>query len=143
MTLMEKVVNEKTRKKVKNFAKRSCQTVIPILGTVLASVSVKDLLDMMRYSGDVDYGDAVNAIMSSSMYSHDKTRAVSMLKDVSKRWTGRNVGLLFFAKKSRSIMRERVSLRVKTLNYFREIGSNPIRFLFFFYISQNPTKDVF
>ena len=81
MKLVDKVANEKTRKTIKNFARRSCQTVIPILGTVLASVSVKDVLDMMRYSGDVGYGDAVNAIMSSSMYSHDKTRAVAMLRD--------------------------------------------------------------
>ena len=80
MRPIEKVVNEENAKKVKNFAKRSCQAVIPILGTVLASISVKDLMDMFSYSGDVDYGDAVNAIMSSTMYSHDKTRAVSVLK---------------------------------------------------------------
>lgn len=80
MKLVEKVVNEENVKKIKGFAKRSCQLVIPILGVALSSITVKDLLDMIRYNGDVGYDDAVNAIMTSGMYSSDKTRAVAVLK---------------------------------------------------------------
>lgn len=80
MKIVERITNEENLKRAKSFAKRSCQVIVPILGVVLSSISVKDLLDAIRYTGDVGYGDAVDVIMSSSMYSSDKTRMVSALK---------------------------------------------------------------
>lgn len=80
MKLIGKVISEEHVRMIKNFAKRSGQVLVPILGVALSSISVKDILDMTRYSGEVGYGDAVNAIMTSNMYSSDKNKAVSILK---------------------------------------------------------------
>ena len=50
------------------------------LAYAATKVSVNDVIDMVRYKGNVKYGDAVDVIMSSSMYSSDKNKALLALK---------------------------------------------------------------
>lgn len=76
---MSKVFNKKTLEVAGKVAKKGCELAAYGLMTMLSCVTVKDVVDAIRYSGDVGYSDAVNAIMNSSMYSHDKTSAVSAL----------------------------------------------------------------
>ena len=47
---------------------------------IASKVAVSDVIDMVRYKGNVKYSDAVDVIMTSSMYSADKNRAVAALK---------------------------------------------------------------
>lgn len=69
-----------SKETVGKFAKNGCRIVLYGLATILPYISVKDTVDMVRYSGNVGYSDAVGAIMSSGMWSSDKHTVVSMLK---------------------------------------------------------------
>ena len=64
---------------VGNCVKTGCKIVGTIFVVLLPYLPVKDIMDMIRFSGKVGYGDAVEVIMSSSMYSGDKNEAMSML----------------------------------------------------------------
>lgn len=66
--------------KVMKYAKKGCEIAVYVGGIVLSYVSVRDVVDAVKYSGEVDYGDAVDAIMSSDMMSSYKEQAVTMLK---------------------------------------------------------------
>ena len=75
------------REKLKNglnkawdVAKKGCKIVIPILVTVMCERSRNNLIDEIRYSGNVKYEDAVNAISKSSMFSSDKRNAMQLVK---------------------------------------------------------------
>lgn len=49
--------------------------------TIIASrISVQDVVDMVRYRGNVTYSDAVDTIMNSTMFSSDKGKAVKELQ---------------------------------------------------------------
>lgn len=74
-----KIFNKKTLEVAGKIAKKGCELAAYGLMTMLSCVTVKDVVEAVRYSGDVGYSDAVNAIMNSSMYSHDKTSAVTAL----------------------------------------------------------------
>ena len=50
------------------------------LATMVSRVSVNDLIDNIRYSGDVSYGDAICAIMDSDMLDSYKKEAMKLLK---------------------------------------------------------------
>lgn len=50
------------------------------LAFIASKVAVGDVIDMVRYKGNVKYSDAVDVIMSSNMYSSDKSRALAVLK---------------------------------------------------------------
>lgn len=67
-------------KTVGNFAKKSGKVALYGLATVMSYVSMKDVTEMVRYSGNVKYSDAINAIMESSMFGSDKNKIVAMLK---------------------------------------------------------------
>ena len=41
----------------------------------------KSILNDIQYSGALDYGDAVRAISESDMFSHDKARSISAIKE--------------------------------------------------------------
>ena len=43
-------------------------------------ISVQDVVDMVRYRGNVTYSDAVDTIMNSTMFSSDKGKAVKELQ---------------------------------------------------------------
>ena len=75
-----KVFIKENLKPIRNFVKRTSAVIIPILGVALSSISVKDLLDMIRYNGDAEYNDAVKAIMDSNMLGSDKARMMDVLK---------------------------------------------------------------
>lgn len=76
---MSKVFNKKNLEMAGKIAKKGCELAAYGLMTMLSCITVKDVVEAVRYSGDVGYSDAVSAIMNSSMYSHDKTSAVSAL----------------------------------------------------------------
>lgn len=46
---------------------------------VLPCVTSRDIINKVRYSGNVKYSDAVNATLTGSMYSTDKTKVIAML----------------------------------------------------------------
>lgn len=50
------------------------------LAVIASKVAVEDVIDMVRYKGNVKYSDVVNVIMNSSMFSSDKNRALTVLK---------------------------------------------------------------
>lgn len=66
---------------VVEIGRKGLNYAIPILGVVLFSSTATNKLDVMRYNtGTVKYDDAVRAIMRSSMWSEDKSKAVAMLR---------------------------------------------------------------
>lgn len=75
-----KVLNKESLKPVGDFVKKSWKVIVPILGVALSSVSVADILNMFRYSGDVGYDDTVEAIMNTSMMGSDKAKLMQILK---------------------------------------------------------------
>ena len=80
MNEMNRLVKKEHLKAVGNFLKQSGKVIAPILGVVLSSVTISDLIDAFRYSGNVGYDDAVKVIMSSSMLGSDKARIMQVLK---------------------------------------------------------------
>lgn len=62
------------------YAKKGCEIAGYIASVALSYVSVREIVDAVKYSGEVDYGDAVDAIMSSDMLSSYKEKAVLVLK---------------------------------------------------------------
>ena len=82
---MKGIKNFVTKEKVNAVMKVAQKTInyaIPIFGLVMYGQTVTDKLDMIRYNtGAVKYDDAVRAIMRSSMWSEDKSKAVAMLRD--------------------------------------------------------------
>ena len=78
--MKDKLVGKDTMKTVTNVAKSLKGVVIPVLGVVLSSITISDLLNAVRYSGNVGYDDAVKVIMNSNMMASYKTEAISVLK---------------------------------------------------------------
>lgn len=79
MIKLDKVINKQQLDTVGKYAKKGCKLLAYGLVTVLSYVSVSDLYDMVRYSGDISYSDAVGAIMNSNMYDSSKTKIISVL----------------------------------------------------------------
>lgn len=50
------------------------------LASMASKVSINDVIDHFRYSGDVSYSDAVNAIMESDMFDSYKKEAMKLVK---------------------------------------------------------------
>jgi hypothetical protein len=75
-----KLVGKDTMKTVANVAKSLKGAIIPVLGVVLSSITISDLLNAVRYSGNVGYDDAVKVIMNSNMLASYKTEAITVLK---------------------------------------------------------------
>lgn len=69
-------IDKKKLDNIGKIAKKSCEIVGYAAGVVLSYVSVRDVLDTIKYSGEVKYSDAVDAIMSSDMLSSYKEKAV-------------------------------------------------------------------
>lgn len=73
--------NIKIRKEdVGNFAKNTGKVLLYGLAIVLPRLTSKDVIDTIRYSGDVGYSDAVRAIMESDMFSSSKDEMIGLLK---------------------------------------------------------------
>lgn len=75
-----KLVGKDAMKTVANIAKSLKGVIIPVLGVVLSSITISDLLNAVRYRGNVGYDDAVKVIMNSSMLASYKTEAITVLK---------------------------------------------------------------
>ena len=50
------------------------------LAAMASKVSTRDMIDKIRYSGNVSYSDAVGAIMESDMFDSYKKEAMELLK---------------------------------------------------------------
>ena len=79
-TMRGKLISADTKKTASNIAKGLKGVIIPIAGVVLSSITISDLLNAVRYSGNVGYDDAVKVIMNSNMMASYKTEAISVLK---------------------------------------------------------------
>lgn len=66
-------------KKIGNVIKTGGSLVLYAAVVMLPYVSSKDVFNKIRYSGNVKYSDAINAILNSSMYSSDKGKLTSIL----------------------------------------------------------------
>ena len=58
---------------------QGCKLALCGLVTILPYVS-KDIVEKLRYSGNVKYSDAVNVILSGTMFSTDKNKMMELLK---------------------------------------------------------------
>lgn len=76
----KKILSKEHKEALKNFAKNSYKVVIPVFGLVLSRISFSDIQKVLCVNGPVGYNEAVDAIMHSSMWADDKTKAVSILK---------------------------------------------------------------
>lgn len=81
---LSNIVNRESIKKglcnTGELLKKGFVIVIPVVATALINSSAEELVDKIRYSGKVSYGDTVKAILDSNMFSSAKNEAVSMLK---------------------------------------------------------------
>ena len=64
---------------VKDIAEFACEAMSYVL-ILAASGKVMERITAVPESSFASYDDAIGAIMKSSMYSHDKSRAVAALK---------------------------------------------------------------
>ena len=65
---------------VKNTAGISGKAVVYTLVFAASSGLVEDIIDKVRFSGNVKYSDAVKVITDSGMFSADKQQALAVLK---------------------------------------------------------------
>lgn len=79
-TMGDKLISTETKNTVANIVKGLKGVIIPVVGVILSSITISDLLNAVRYCGNVGYDDAVKAIMNSNMMSSYKTKAVSAVK---------------------------------------------------------------
>lgn len=76
----DKLISTETKNTVANIVKGLKGAIIPVVGVILSSITISDLLNAVRYCGNVGYDDAVKVIMNSDMMSSYKTEAISVLK---------------------------------------------------------------
>ena len=69
-----------TKETVGNIAKVGGLAMLYGLAVMGSKVSINDMIDKIRYSGDVSYSDAFDAIMDSSMLDSYKQAAMRLLK---------------------------------------------------------------
>ena len=69
-----------TKEAIGNVAKAGGMVILYGLAAMASRVSVKDVIDTVRYSGNVGYSDAFGAIMDSDMMSSYKNEAIELLK---------------------------------------------------------------
>ena len=75
-----KGLNEEQLHNIGGYVKTGCKFAAYAVVAVLSCSSVTDeIFRKIRYTGDVDYSDAVNAIMHSDMMSSYKRDAVEAL----------------------------------------------------------------
>ena len=71
---------EITKETIKNVSKVCGMVALYGVALATSNMSVKDIIDKVRFNGNVKYSDAVSVIMDSSMFSSDKTRAIDAVK---------------------------------------------------------------
>lgn len=76
---IKNIVTKEQLSSIGNVIKDGAKIIAPILGVVIFS-NAGSIAHKVRYSGKVNYGDAVNVIMNSSMWSEDKSKVISFLK---------------------------------------------------------------
>lgn len=78
--MKRKFIGKETKNTMINAVKNLKGVILPVVGVVLSSITISDLLDAIRYCGDVGYDDAIKAITNSNMMSSYKTEAITILK---------------------------------------------------------------
>ena len=69
-----------TKETVGTVVKIGGMTMLYGLAAMASRVSLKDVVDSIRYSGDVTYSDAINVVLESNMLSSYKEQAMKLLK---------------------------------------------------------------
>lgn len=69
-----------TKETVGSVVKIGGAAILYGLASMVSKVSVKDVIDEIRYSGNVSYSDAISAIMESDMFDSYKREAIKVLK---------------------------------------------------------------
>lgn len=69
-----------TKEIIINTGKAIGTGVLYGLAVLASKVAVEDIIDMIKYKGNVGYSDAIDVVMESSMFSTDKTRAIAVIK---------------------------------------------------------------
>lgn len=79
---IKNVLTKERLDSVVNGGKKFLDFAVPIVGMLLFSNAAANKLETMRYNvGKVGYDDAVRAIMNSGMWSSDKSKAVTLLRE--------------------------------------------------------------
>lgn len=69
-----------TKGTIKDTFKVVCKVALCGVAIAKSSNTARDIIDMVRYSGNVKYSDAVDVIMDSSMFDSNKNEALVLLK---------------------------------------------------------------
>lgn len=69
-----------TKETVGNVVKIGGTAVLYGLASMVSKISINDVIDHIRYSGNVSYSDAINAIMDSDMLGSYKKEAMALVK---------------------------------------------------------------
>ena len=69
-----------TKETIGNVVKVGGMVMLYGLAAMASKTSVKDVIDNIRYSGNVSYSDAVSAVMDSDMFDSNKNRVMELLK---------------------------------------------------------------
>lgn len=72
--------NNITKEHIGNIVKIGGIALVYGLASMASRTSVKDVINTIRYSGDVTYGDVVSAVMESDMFDSNKTKVIELLK---------------------------------------------------------------
>ena len=69
-----------TKEHIGNIVKIGGIALVYGLASMASRTSVKDVINTIRYSGDVTYGDVVSAVMESDMFDSNKTKVIELLQ---------------------------------------------------------------
>ena len=69
-----------TRETIGNVFKVGGMIILSGLAAMTSKTSAKDVIDNIRYSGNVSYSDAVSVVMDSDMFDSNKNRVMELLK---------------------------------------------------------------
>ena len=69
-----------TKEHIGNIVKIGGVTLVYGLASMASRTSIKDMINTIRYSGDVTYSDVVSAVMESDMFDSNKAKAIELLK---------------------------------------------------------------
>lgn len=69
-----------TKEHIGNMVKIGGIALVYGLASMASRTSVKDMVNTIRYSGDVTYSDVVSAVMESDMFDSNKTKVIELLQ---------------------------------------------------------------
>ena len=69
-----------TKEHIGNMVKIGGIALVYGLASMASRTSVKDMVNTIRYSGDVMYSDVVSAVMECDMFASNKTKVIELLQ---------------------------------------------------------------